>query len=321
MIELHINDNSGEELLHSISQKFDLAIEDNGIKHTSKDKSFVVYRYDPNTNVTIVKATVNEDIRVLRFPDPTNPLTLITISNFSTNFNPEKPDFLVNSNNNFQIGITNSVEPNSIDIPKNKEITFITFRIKNFHLKNFDGANQSPYYKLLENQSPFYAYHFLPHKTEQLVSKLFSFNGSKDWRRLMKLSVAYEILADIYMVLRASAPLTYMGINPLHMKQVLNMQSYILKFLNDDLTVDKLSQEFSMSESSIHKAFKKVLNTSPYHFIKNERLKKSRDLLISSPDSISQIAFQMNFSSPSHFVSTFKKTYGLTPATYRQANV
>lgn len=323
MIELHVNPKSGEELLHSLSQNFGLTIQDHGIRHITPEKSFVVYRYtlNPNTNVTIVKATVNKDVRVIRVPDPADQQTLVTISNFSTNYHPDKPEFLVSSGNNYQISITNSAHPNSLDIPKNKEVIFITYRIKNAHLKKFDGLNATPYYNLLKDDEPFYTYHFLPHKTEQLVHKLFSFDGPKDWRRLMKLSVAYEILADVYMVLRASAPLTHKNVNPLHMKQVLNMQSYILKYLNHDLTVEKLSQEFSMSESAIHKAFKKVLQTSPYHFIKNERLKKSRDLLISSEDSISQIAFHMNFSSPSHFVSTFKKEFGMTPATLRQSHL
>lgn len=323
MIELHIDPKSGEDLVKGLADRFNLNIVDNGIRHIEEDRMFYVsnHQITSNMNVTFTKAKINHDVRVIRSPKKENHQTLITITNFNTSYNPDKPEFLVGTGHNYQISITNSVHANSIDVPKGKEVVFITFRINNDHLKDFESISDTAYKELLNEDKPFYMYHFLPYKTEKLIHKFFSFDGPKDWRRLMKISVLYEVLADIYMLLRASEPITRKDVNVTQMKQVLNMQSYILKYLNLDLTVEKLAQEFAMSESAIHKAFKKVLDTSPYHFIKKERLKRSRDLLLSSEQTISQIAFGLNFSSPSHFVSTFKKEFGMTPATMRQSHV
>lgn len=307
----------------AIAEEFNLTAVDNGIRHEDKDRSFIVYNYNlnENTNLSIVKATVNQDVKIIREPHIEDQQTLITLSNFSTNYNPEKPEFLATTGDNFQVSITNSAHANSLNIPQRKEVIFVTFRIKNSHLQKFEGLELTRYKELLREDEPFYMYHFLPHKTEKLVHKLFSFDGPKDWRRLMKLSVTYEILADIYMLLRANEPVIHKDVNPVHLKQALNIQSYILENLNIELTVEKVAEQFAMSESALHKVFKKVLSVSPYNFIKKERLKRSRDLLISSDFSVTQIAFQLNFSSPSHFVSTFKSEFGMTPALMRQSHL
>lgn len=52
-------------------------------------------------------------------------------------------------------------------------------------------------------------------------------------------------------------------------------------------------------------------------YLENMRLKKARELLESSPLSISDIAMMVGYNDPNYFARSFKKVYDLTPREYR----
>ena len=46
-------------------------------------------------------------------------------------------------------------------------------------------------------------------------------------------------------------------------------------------------------------------------------MKKARSLLENIPLKVSDIAFHVGYNNPSHFINSFRKTYGVTPEEYR----
>ena len=91
---------------------------------------------------------------------------------------------------------------------------------------------------------------------------------------------------------------------------------YIHVHLHEKITVDDLSEECALTRSYLSVLFKKELGISPHDYILNEKLSAAVTMLKAGTP-YSDIAYRLGFSSESHFISSFKKKYGVTPREYK----
>ena len=88
-------------------------------------------------------------------------------------------------------------------------------------------------------------------------------------------------------------------------KLKINLSSYIVEDLKQDYSA--LSNLFSETEGI----------TIEHYFIA-QKIEKVKELLIYNELSLSEIAFQLNYSSVAHLSNQFKKTTGITPTQFKQ---
>lgn len=84
------------------------------------------------------------------------------------------------------------------------------------------------------------------------------------------------------------------------------------------LNVEMLAANAGMSRVHMHRKLKELTNQSARDFIRNIRLKQAAALLSEKKLTISEIAYTTGFSSISHFSSSFKDLYGISPTEYRE---
>ncbi len=78
----------------------------------------------------------------------------------------------------------------------------------------------------------------------------------------------------------------------------------------------EMQRAMAMSKTQLHRKMKALTNEAPGEFLKNYRLKRAVQILAKQGDSITQIAYTVGFNSPSHFTSSFKDLYGISPSEY-----
>lgn len=88
-------------------------------------------------------------------------------------------------------------------------------------------------------------------------------------------------------------------------KLKINLSSYLVEDLKQDYSA--LSNLFSETEGI----------TIEHYFIA-QKIEKVKELLIYNELSLSEIAFQLNYSSVAHLSNQFKKTTGITPTQFKQ---
>ncbi len=88
--------------------------------------------------------------------------------------------------------------------------------------------------------------------------------------------------------------------------------------VEDRITPEEVAEQLNISYSWFRKMFKEYTGTSPGQYQLQLRLQRSRDLLANPSTSIKEVAFQLGFSSQSHFTRTFRDKMGITPGIYRQ---
>ncbi|MGA7306038.1 MAG: two-component regulator propeller domain-containing protein [Rhodothermales bacterium] len=77
--------------------------------------------------------------------------------------------------------------------------------------------------------------------------------------------------------------------------------------------VTVLADEMGLSRRQLTRRSKAVFGLAPSHLILNRRLEIAAKMLTNKVASISEIAYQVGFRSPSHFGSAFRKAYGHPP--------
>ena len=100
----------------------------------------------------------------------------------------------------------------------------------------------------------------------------------------------------------------------------------IMKIINENLAdpnlnVEALASEVGLSRVHLHRKLKELTNLSTRDFIKNIRMQQAAELLKEKKLTISEVAYATGYSNLSHFSSTFKDTYGVTPKEYMQNNL
>lgn len=95
--------------------------------------------------------------------------------------------------------------------------------------------------------------------------------------------------------------------------------AYINTNLMSDISIPRLAEMCSVSESTFRREFRREMQTTPLRYIIGERLDKARQLLTESDLSVASIAEAAGFYDEATFCKTFRKKYGLTPFRYRRS--
>ena len=86
---------------------------------------------------------------------------------------------------------------------------------------------------------------------------------------------------------------------------------------NPELNVEMLSDKVGISRAQLHRRMKDITGIACGEFIRNFRLKHAAELLSAGGNIyVAQVAYACGFSNPTHFSTTFKKYYGMSPSEY-----
>ncbi|WP_051286178.1 hybrid sensor histidine kinase/response regulator transcription factor [Salinimicrobium terrae] len=81
-----------------------------------------------------------------------------------------------------------------------------------------------------------------------------------------------------------------------------------------NLNVEKLADEFNLSRSQLYRKIKTLTGLTANELIRKIRLERAKELLEESSDSsVSEISYNVGFSSPSYFSKCFKAHFGVLP--------
>ena len=90
--------------------------------------------------------------------------------------------------------------------------------------------------------------------------------------------------------------------------------AWIMKNLQQDLTVEVMAKQACLSPAHFTRAFKSVFGTTPGEFVENLRLNEARRRLASRQKAVRNVALSVGFSSPGAFRRAFERRFGPEPA-------
>ncbi|MCC7250491.1 AraC family transcriptional regulator [Hyphomicrobium sp.] len=100
-------------------------------------------------------------------------------------------------------------------------------------------------------------------------------------------------------------------------RQSERVRNFILANLSKTLTIETIARESGASVSSVQRHFKQQFGITVFEFIRRKRLEAARDALEVRGVTVAEAAWIAGYTSPSGFITAFKKTYGTCPGDIR----
>lgn len=92
------------------------------------------------------------------------------------------------------------------------------------------------------------------------------------------------------------------------------------RYNDGDFTVEQFCKELALNRNSVHSKLKALTGQSASQFILTFRLTKAAEQLVSTRDTIYQIAMETGFNNRQIFNKWFLQQFGMTPGEYRKKN-
>ncbi|MFN2440873.1 MAG: helix-turn-helix domain-containing protein, partial [Chitinophagaceae bacterium] len=94
-------------------------------------------------------------------------------------------------------------------------------------------------------------------------------------------------------------------------------KDYLYGHWSEPVTLQQLSKSISVHPVTLSKLFNRFFNCNFSEYKRKIKIEKSLALLHKNHITITEIAYQCGFSTPSHYIQSFKALYGITPEQYR----
>ena len=128
-----------------------------------------------------------------------------------------------------------------------------------------------------------------------------------DLRRQMQLNINRE------MILQPSR----LGMSKIDREFLQELQKAIRRNISEpELNVESLSKQLYMSRTTLYRKIQALSGESPTDFIRSYRLKRAAQLLKANFGSVTEVAFEVGFTSRAYFTKCFKEKFHQLPSEY-----
>jgi transcriptional regulator GlxA family with amidase domain len=101
-------------------------------------------------------------------------------------------------------------------------------------------------------------------------------------------------------------------------ERIESVRHFLEANLRQDLDLHTLSRHALISPYYLNRAFRAQVGVPPHRYLIGLRVDRAAELLLHTPLTVTQICHRVGFGSLSHFITTFRRHRGLSPARYRR---
>lgn len=158
-------------------------------------------------------------------------------------------------------------------------------------------------------------YHEKPLSIEEklIISQLEDFNLDQDFENHYLTLKLHEFLLYYFSSKSSDSPHILSIKDEKFIREIYKIKEILLENIASPPTLRTLSEISNLSEYKIKEGFKKIYGKSISHFILDTKLEIGKEKLNLRVKQVQEIAYDLGYENPSHFIEAFKKKYGITP--------
>lgn len=182
---------------------------------------------------------------------------------------------------------------------------------------HFRGANARAYYEIFQSVNEGSPVGTLPAQSngEELVKALIGRYDRSDSTVDNDIAASAQLTQLLAYCIQAASGQEEDRPMPEAVQQI---RDYLVANYKENIRLDTLSQQFSISKYHLQRMFKKYIGQSPLEFLTGVRMTRAKELLRTTDMPVSDIAYEIGLENASYFVSKFRAQEDITPHKYRK---
>lgn len=101
-----------------------------------------------------------------------------------------------------------------------------------------------------------------------------------------------------------------------NVEKIQKAKQILIESMAEPPTLNELSDRINLPLQHLKDGFKQIYGETVFAYLLNYKMEYARKLLATKKYNISEVSFEIGYSTPSHFIAAFKKKFGATPKRY-----
>lgn len=146
---------------------------------------------------------------------------------------------------------------------------------------------------------------------------LFKNNVSKSLEHTYHYGKMLEVVSLYFSDKDSDTPLSCPFLNDVNtLKKIKQAKEILLQNLTSPPTIADLARQVNIVEYQLKSGFKELYGNTIASYVLAKKMDQARKLFDHQHMQVNEVAYDMGYANPSHFITAFKKQFGLTPKKY-----
>jgi AraC-like DNA-binding protein len=173
-----------------------------------------------------------------------------------------------------------------------------------------------PFLKPENVKSKFYDEREIPTNLLVVLNQIFTVNLSESAEKIYYLGKVLEILGLYFSEKKPDTESCPFLNDQETVRKIKHAKEYLLKHMDAPPGLKELAKAAGLNEYQLKVGFKEIYGNTVFGYLLDHKLDHARVLLDTAKFQVNEVAYQIGYANPSHFIAAFKKKFGVTPKKY-----
>jgi AraC-like DNA-binding protein len=162
----------------------------------------------------------------------------------------------------------------------------------------------------------FYDERDVPAQLFVVLNQLFSIHLSEASSKLYYHAKTLEILSLYFSTRKPNTESCPFLNDEEAVRKIKHAKEHLLRNMENPPTLKELARLAGLNEYQLKVGFKEIYGNTVYGYLLDHKMDHSRALLDKGKYQVNQVAYEIGYTNPSHFIAAFRKKFGVTPKKY-----
>jgi AraC-like DNA-binding protein len=207
--------------------------------------------------------------------------------------------------------------PFNLRLAPGSRMVFLTISLKSLH--DLFVHEPIPFLKPENINQKFYDEREIPPYLLVELNQLFNIHLSDNANRLFYRGKILELLALYFSEKKPNTESCPFLNDQDTVRKIKHAKEYLLKHIEAPPSLKDLARVAGLNEYQLKAGFKEIYGNTVFGYLLDHKLDNARVLLDTQKYQVAEVAYQIGYANPSHFISAFRKKFGVTPKKYLMA--
>lgn len=204
--------------------------------------------------------------------------------------------------------------PFTLHLPPGTRMVFLFISLESLH--QLFVHEPLPFLKAENANRKFYDERDIPSPLVVALNQLFTMHLGESAKMLYFHGKVFEILSLYFSERKPDTEACPFLKDEETVRKIKNAKEHLLKNIESPPGLKALARFAGLNDHQLKAGFKEIYGNTVFGYLLDHKLDHSRVMLDSGRYKVNEVAFQIGYSNPSHFISAFKKKFGITPKKY-----